>query len=478
MGAHLSFLISKEIDQQIIYTSSFDQQSYLPFTGSKHQINFSGLMDMQNIWEGLPEICLQNIFHYLGDQDRFNAALVCKRWNQVMNSATLWKFRIITFRGRSITSCVTEYNSAVWYIYRFGKYVKNLEIRFLNSYNTFFTRKFQNVMTNILSSLGRRNQRLKSLSMPYLDMERLIWKSHTRDAFVKSLCTFLRKMGSRLEYLNLRGAKMSFQHGQEVLHSLSYSRSVTNITKLDIEDFFSSHLHVYHYETFIHAMSSFQNLSILSLNYSCISDDLLQVLCANCSHSLLTINIKCHLYNPHLQIVWGMYWAQLANKARNLCVNFYIVKVLLYSHLSRILLREIPVRHISIRSSYLSDPEWYISPTLLELLPNYRKTLKKLTLELNNSHEIVDEQLLNLILSCNSLHYVKIWAFLDVQFVEAVLQNCEQDKIFLRTMKVRIYTSNYDTSGEDQSLCEILGRHMDFILRNMDYYNVVTCPML
>ncbi|XP_044141730.1 F-box only protein 39 [Bufo gargarizans] len=435
-------------------------------------------MDLESIWDRLPEICLQNIFLYLGDQDRCNTSLVCKKWNQVMNSARLWKSRTIIFRGKSITSCATEYSSAEWYILRFGRYLENLEIRFLNSYNTFFTRKFQIVMTSILSTLGKSNRRLKSLSIPYLDLERLIWKSQTRDAFVRVLCTFLKKIGRHLEYLNLRGAKMSCEHGHEVLHSLSYSRKVMNMTELDIEDFFSAHIHVYLHNTFSHIMSSFQNLRIISLNYNCVSDELLQVLCTNSNHCLFTINIKCHMYNPHQQIVWGMYWAKLAKKARNLSVNFYIYRVLHYSHLSRILLSEIPIRHLSIRSSYSNDPDWYICPTLVELLPNYRQTLKKLTLEFNNSHEKVDEELLNLVLVCDRLHYIKVWAFLDVKFVEALLHTCEQGKIFLRTMKVRIYTNNYDTSEEDQSLHQIFEKHRDYILRKMDYYHVVTCPIL
>ncbi|XP_075053925.1 F-box only protein 39-like [Mixophyes fleayi] len=431
----------------------------------------------QIYWINLPDICLQNIFIHLGDQDRCNSAMVCRKWNEIMNSAVLWKSRTITLRGKSTSSSTTEFNAAMWYTWKFGSYIEHLEIRFLNSYNEIFVRKFQRVVSSIFETLGRSNNRLKSLSMPDLGVERFIWKSSTRDIFVRRLCSFLKKTGKLLKYLNFKGAKMSLENGCAVLDSLSFQREVTNITELDIEDFFCSHVHVYSYEAFNQAMSTFKNLSILSLNYNCVSDDLLQILCTNCSHSLLTINIMCHMHNPHLQVVWGMYWAQLAKQAKNLNVNFYLERVLYYSHLSRILLSVIPVRSISLRSSNLSDPDWNMCPTLVGLLPNYRRTLKKLTLEFNNSHESLDEHLVNLVLMCEHLYYLKVSAFLNIQFAETILQNCEEGKCFLKTLKVRIYTNNYYTLEEDQALHEIFKRHSDFILTNMDYY-VIAYPML
>lgn len=61
---------------------------------------------------------------------------------------------------------------------------------------------------------------------------------------------------------------------------------------------------------------------------------------------------------------------------------------------------------------------------------------QKLTFEFNNHHESLDEELHLLVLSCRKLLYLKIWAFLDVKFVERVLKSQEEGQCALRTLKV------------------------------------------
>lgn len=56
---------------------------------------------------------------------------------------------------------------------------------------------------------------------------------------------------------------------------------------------------------------------------------------------------------------------------------------------------------------------------------------------MNNSHEKVDEELMELILMCKKLAYLKVWAFLDINFLERLLQNRMEKKSMLKTIKVR-----------------------------------------
>jgi F-box protein 39 len=71
-----------------------------------------------------------------------------------------------------------------------------------------------------------------------------------------------------------------------------------------------------------------------------------------------------------------MSWAKLAKQASNLKVNFFFERVMKYERLARILLQEIPIRSISLRSCYFSDPDWSMRPTLMDLLPTFRHTLQ------------------------------------------------------------------------------------------------------
>ncbi|NWI09789.1 FBX39 protein, partial [Crypturellus soui] len=431
----------------------------------------------QSCWAGLPDVCLRHVFHWLDDRDRSRAALVCKKWSRAMYSGSLWRTRTITFNGRPSRAHTFEFETALWYVKKFGKYLEHLEIKLLNPYNAVLTRKFQVTMRGLLSHLGKCNSRLVSLSIQHLELDRVVWKSMVRAQFIKNLGTFLKRMGKHLDYLNLKGARVTLEEGCELLNSLSYLRNRSFISEVNIEDFFSLHLPIYSSTLFHQVVSKFQSLVILTFNYNCISDELLDILCKHSAHSLCTLNIKCHIHDPHGQVVWGMSWTNLARRAPQLNVNFFFERVMKHDHLARILLVEIPVRSISLRSCYFSDPDWTMRPTLINLLPAYRHVLQKLTLEVNNDHELLDDELLQLILSCKRLFFLKVWAFLSVTFMEKLLQNRLEKKCILSTIKVRIYTARQETSEEDRLLRDIYKKFKYLIDSELNYF-VITYPMI
>ncbi|KAB0367749.1 F-box only protein 39 [Muntiacus reevesi] len=431
----------------------------------------------QSCWATLPDVCLRRVFWWLGDRDRSRAALVCRKWNQMMYSADLWRYRTITFSGRPSRVHASEFESALWYVKKFGHYLEHLEIKFLNPYNAVLTKKFQVTMRGLLSCLGKSNNRLKSLSIQHLELDRLVWRNSIRSSFMKSLSFFLKKMGRHLNYLSLKGARLTTEQGCHILNALSYLRNESTVSELNIEDYFSHHLAVYSSPQFSKTMATFRNLVSLTLNYNCISDELLENLCDNNAGTLRTMNIKCHIHDPHGQVIWGMSWAKLARHTTSLKVNFFFERVMKYERLARILLQEIPIRSISLRSCYFSDPDWSMRPTLTDLLPTFRHTLQKLTFEFNNNHESLDEELHLLILSCRKLFYFKIWAFLDVKFVERLLKSREEGQCALRTLKVRIYTNRYETNEEDRTLREIYRRYRKLIDSELNYF-VIAYPMM
>ncbi|KFW63533.1 F-box only protein 39 [Pygoscelis adeliae] len=431
----------------------------------------------QRSWAHLPDVCLRHVFHWLDDRDRSQAALVCKKWSWAMYSGSLWRRRTITFYGRPSRAHTLEFQSALWYVKKFGKYLEHLEIKLSNPYNTAFTQKFQVTMRGLLSRLSKCNSRLVSLSIKYLELDRLIWKNVVRAQFIKTLATFLKRMSKQLDYLNLKGARVTLEEGCELLNSLSFLTNKGFISEINIEDFFSLHLPVYNSTLFHQTMSKFHSLVILTFNYNCISDELLDILREHSAHSLCTLNIKCHIHDPHGQVVWGMSWANLAKRAPKLKVNFFFERVMKHDHLARILLVEIPVRSISLRSCYFNDAHWTMRPTLTNLLPAYWHVLQKLTLELNNDHELLDDELLQLILSCKRLLFLKVWAFLSVTFMERLLQNRTERKCILTTIKVRIYTARQETSEEDRLLCDIYRKFKYLIDSELNYF-VITYPMV
>ncbi|XP_007902517.1 F-box only protein 39 [Callorhinchus milii] len=440
------------------------------------EVSYSQCTDGGN-WSELPEVSLRQVFRWLGDQDRVRAAMVCKCWYHVMHSPALWRSRTFTFCGRPSKYRRAEYESAIWYAKKFGRYLVNCEIKFMNPYNSLLTRRFQITMRSFLARLGNENNRLKSFTIQHLELDRLVWSSSVRNAFLKSLNFFLRRECKHLQSFNLRGARLGMEQGFSILNSLVHLRQRSSISELNIEDFFSHHLAIYANPTFPKIMRSFCVLTSLSLNYNCISDDLLDTLSDSCSQTLRIMNIKCHIHDPHSQVIWGLSWSLLAKRATSLKVNFYFDLVMRNDRLTRILVPEIPVRSLNFRSCYFSDPDWTMKPTLVDLIPHYKNTLQKLTLEFNNSHERIDDELLQLVLMCDRLHYMKIWAFLSIRFIETMLQYRQEGKSNCRTLKVRIYMHKYETSEEDKMLRDLYMKYRDLIDTELNYL-VITYPLM
>ncbi|NXP09230.1 FBX39 protein, partial [Thinocorus orbignyianus] len=429
----------------------------------------------QSSWAHLPEVCLRRIFHWSDDRDRSSAALVCRNWNWAMHSGSLWKSRTITFYGRPSREDMGKLQSQLWYTRKFGKYLERLEIRLYPPCCRAFTQMFQVEMRGLLAHLSRHNNRLVSLSIEYLGSDRLRWNNAARARFFKNLSTFLKKMSKRLSYLNLKGARVTVEEGCQLLNSLSCSTNGSSLSEINMEDFFGVQLPVHSSALFHQAMSKFHSLVVLTFNYNCISDELLNILREHSARSLRTLNIKCHFQDPHEQVVQGMSWANLATRAPRLSVNFFIERIIKHDQLSRILLAEVPVSTISLRS-YFSDPEVTIRPILTNLLPAYRHNLQQLTLELNNEHDRLDDELLRLVLSCQRLLFLEIRAFLNITFVERLLQNRAERKCCLTKIKVRIYTARQETSEEERLLRDIYRRFKSLIDSELHYF-VVVYPM-
>ncbi|XP_031646411.1 F-box only protein 39 [Oncorhynchus kisutch] len=439
-------------------------------------------------WANLPDVCLRQVFWWLHDRDRVKAALVCLHWHHVMRSPSLWRVRTFNFSGRISRTRRSELETAVCYAKTYGAYLEDLEIRFSHPLNSLVSRRFQQTLRTFLAALRKTRGGLRRLTVNHMELDRAAWCRSVRKALVRSLTFYLRRESSRLGYLSLRGARLNLPQGLEVLEAVAASQQHIHlgrrpgITHLNLEDFFSQPLAVFISPAFPQVMNRFQGLCTLTLNYSCLSDELLAALSAACRSldgggSLQTFTIRCHIHEPHIQVVWGDAWSHLAQRCPDLRVHITVERILDMDKLGRILLREIPLRSLSLTSCYFSEQDWSVKPALTNLVPYYRSCLQKLTLDLNNSHESVDEELLEVVLLCSQLVYMKVWAFLDISFLDRLLQKRLEKKIILRTIKVRIYINKYETQDEDEQLEEVYSRYRQLINSELHYF-AISYPML
>ncbi|XP_071317216.1 F-box only protein 39-like isoform X2 [Trachinotus anak] len=427
-----------------------------------------------NGWGSLPDVCLRHVFRFLPDCDRRSADMVCRHWHSVMRSPSLWRSRFFHFSGRLSKFRQSENCSAVTYARHLGVYLERLEVCVCPPRKFLIAQRLQQTICRLFAELTRVRAPLRSLSIVRLDLSRPAWTLVLRNSLVNCLVDFLRRGASKLTSVSLNGMRNSMQQGLELLSALSHSQRRIYprcyVSSLDLVGFFSSALHVYHDSSVPSALRHLQDLTHVSLSYSCLSDELLMALqqkhrrwrrnSSRDGNPLQTFSLYCTLNESHRQVVCGESWAALASSSPGLKVKLTVDQVINTDRLARILQREIPLTEYSMTAFYSPDEDWSAKPLLCNLLPQYRRSLQYLTLDLSNCSESLDEGLLDLVKVCERLEQLRVWAFLEIRTVERLLHIRLTQRSLLNKIRVRIYSVNDNTEEQEDQLEEILSSYL------------------
>lgn len=337
--------------------SLYNEVRDLALTKSKSESKFNARnseyhngFDLQSLgWATLPHIILERIFLFLKERHRVKAMFVCKRWYTVMrNSASLWRIKSFRFSGRDPRDSTNiPYRKATQFVRTFGKYLRSLEFRLYNPANSAICRKFQKAIRVCFISLIKDKTKLRQLAIPGLQFDRGQWTASEED-FAAWLSKYFCKGQHTLEKVNLRGAKMSLNDGYKVLFSLGYDMA-ESMRYLDIEDFFHSRRPIYVFTEFVDCLRQFRYLQELYINYSYVSEDLLETMADNLApNALKRLHIKVHIHDAHDQIILGQSWQALREKCPDCRVDMIFNRVLSSEEHFRILCPQIPLRQVRL----------------------------------------------------------------------------------------------------------------------------------
>ncbi|XP_040007410.1 F-box only protein 39-like [Xiphias gladius] len=425
-------------------------------------------------WGSLPDVCLRHVFRFLPDRDRRSADMVCHHWHNVMRSPSLWRSRFFHFSGRLSKFRQSEYCSAVSYVRYLGVYLERLEVCVCPPRRSSLAQRLEQAITGLFSELARVKAPLRSLSLVRLELDRTAWTLRLRNSLVNCLILFLRSGASKLTSVCLNGMRNCMYQGLELLSALSqYQRHFypqCYISSLDLEGFFSAAVHVHLDSTVPYFLRQLQGLAELNLSYSCLSDELLAALqrrhrgqrqnSTRDGNGLQTFSLHCTLNEPHRQLVRGGSWAALASSFPDLQVKLTVDQVINSHWLARILLREIPLTEYTMTAFYSPDEGWSAKPLLSNMLPQYRRSLQYLTLDLSNCGESLDDELLELVKMCERLEQLSVWAFLEIRTVERLLQTRLTQRSLLNKIRVRIYSVNDNAADQEDQLEEMLSSYL------------------
>ncbi|XP_033955120.1 F-box only protein 39-like isoform X2 [Pseudochaenichthys georgianus] len=405
-------------------------------------------------WAILPVLCLAHVFKFLDEGDRRSADLVCQRWHNIMRSPSLWRSHTFHLNVRPSKYRYSEFHSSVAYVQSRGVYLERLAV-LVNPPSTYsIAWRMLRTIKTVFDELTRVRASLKSISLTNLELDRPCWTSGLRNSFVIFLVSFLRAQGSKLDSVCLNGMKIGM-----------------------IQGFFSGEVPVYRNSNMPRTLGFMKGLTHLSLSYSCLSDELLKAL----QHRdqgwrdfihLKTLSLWCSLNVPHGQVICGHSWESLASCCPGLKVKIEVDQILNTDRLARILLPEIPLVDFSMATFYSPNEEWSPRPLFYVMLPQFRLTLKFLTLHLSNCSELLDDELLKLVRRCDRLEQLRVWAFLEVRTVQRLLRIRLAQRSLLNTIRVSVYSVEEDHEEQKEQLEILLSTYRD-LPPELDFFATV-----
>ena len=299
-------------------------------------------------WGSLPHVVLMKMFSYLEEPQRLEMQFVCKRWYDVVrHSPSLWRAKSFRFSGRDPRDLTHfPYRYATHFLKTFGKYIQYLEFKLYSPVSSGVCKKFQKSVKVCLNHLIKSKTKLKEISMPLLQLDRAQWMVHRED-MCSALARFFCKGQHTLEEVYFRGARAPFDDGYKILYAMGYNTGST-IEILDLEDFFASRQPVFDLSQFVDCMKYYTRLREIDINYSYISEELLEILAKSLDPNCLKkMYIKVYAHDPHSQVIWGHSWTALSKQCPDLEVNMLFQRVMTFDEHFRILCPQVPLAQVT-----------------------------------------------------------------------------------------------------------------------------------
>lgn len=320
-----------------------------------------------SLWNHLPDVAIIEVFKYLNDKDKANAALTCKNWARLFQTPCLWRHRHLDMGGYKASSNGLR---AYQFAEKFGNYVRYLSISCSHpSYHT--TKIFQKAMEDLLFKL--RQSSLIEFELERLELDRF-WKYEaSRDRLISSLAKFFK--GQRcLQIFDMTSAQFPVPGGCRVIEAVG-NQSGAKVEYLYIEDFFHSRLAVFQVKRFRTAISRFSNLHYIALNYNCISEEILEIFTKTLKGKLESMNLKVYKNDPHFHRISGYTWKMLHNACPKLTVTVSFESIANSTVTMPILVKEMPVKELHLWTGYDDDSDWRLSDTISHITDMYAGTL-------------------------------------------------------------------------------------------------------
>ncbi|XP_033108533.1 F-box only protein 39-like [Anneissia japonica] len=372
-------------------------------------------------WECLPHFIITDIANYLSDVHRISMALVCRSWFVcVMKAPRIWRDKTITLTGEKYDQNHLRYVRSV------GRYLHSFHVfsHIRSYYNRYQVRRFQRILTTILAELYRKGPvQLKEVSFVDFFIHRHMRFDRDqvcRKGVLRSLRRFLR-VQYRLESADLTGICIKFEEAIQLLSCLPTSSGKT-LSNLYIHQLLQTHEEGYTQMSFVEAIGRFENLSVLHIDYNCISDDLLVTLSEHKRGILQEIVIKCRREDTHNHVVEEESWRKLHKSMPLLTVEMVCREIVRFSALKPILVSSMQLTSLEILGHDNSD-NFQPDRLLRHIAKAFPMSLERLVVDVNQVRRTMSHGFLAIIMNCINIDYLEIHGRILVEYLQEMFDH-------------------------------------------------------
>jgi len=396
-------------------------------------------------WDKVSHLVITEVFRYLGNNDRFNASLVCKDWSDAVYTPQIWRRMKLKITGEDEVKDEKKVKLAE----KVGEWVRDVEISFrthtkrpTDDDTTLVapTERTVDDTSRILYSLHKAKLTKFELS----DLAAYRWDESDLPLSSRKLYESLNKFietQSSLEWFNMTDCSISMATGLKILENVSLLNSNT-LQEFFIRDFFDTDSvgdNGLHSEpAFRSLMTRFTQLTSVEMCYHCLDEEILLGLARNCAENFQILRVQCKDNEPCLHTISSPTWREVRRFCPNLWVDMEFEFFNYIPDITRLLPLGMPL-NIVVYDSDIEDDD---CNDLFYQLYYFTDILVNLTIWIKS--ESIPEELVNFLKACRNLKSLEYEGKLLEQHVVAICEAQKEGKLKLNNCDLKVNSREDD----------------------------------
>lgn len=351
-------------------------------------------------WADLPEPILTHVMSYLTLKDCFEISMVCKSWNQCLDSPILW-------RSLNCGFFFPWHNKILAYIKRYSCYVSRLTI----TLNQQVRDNCENAIKALNCFTDLSSIRLTHLQLSFKGQNRLFYSGQE---FISALSSLLKKVGKSedkcmLRHLNFSELQVDFDDTfidcvSSNCKSLVYLNILNKMLICNVSPVCMKNM-----------VKHCQNLQVLHIYHTSLSNDVLDALSQPDRTPLKRLGIVCRREEKYGEDLTSDAWSRLVSTNCGLKVELGFDHTCPLHRVAQIMKPEIPVLELHLATFTRIYPEINSASSF------YEDSLEKLVVQTRPSKDL-DDALLSLARRCHKLQSLLVYCIVDKAVIEQILE--------------------------------------------------------